>query len=78
MSCYNNLTNLSKNILDKFYEVLSRLENIKIQSYDLILPKELEACFFDDLNISNAFVYLNKVIRNKENFKTEKNKRTLS
>ena len=42
-----------------------------------MLPKELEECFFDDLNISNAFVYLNKIIRNKENFKTDKNKKTL-
>ena len=72
-----NLITQSKNILDKFYDVLSRLEDIKIQSYDLMLPKELEVCFFDDLNISNAFVYLNKVIRDKENFKTDKNKKIL-
>ncbi len=72
-----SLINQSKNILDNFYKVLRKLEDIKIHSYDLILPKELEVCFFDDLNISNAFVYLNKIIRNKENFKTDKNKKNL-
>ena len=71
-----NLINQSKNILDKFYEVLSRLEDIKIQSNDLILPNELEKCFFDDLNISNAFVYLNKIIKKKKTFKQIKIKKS--
>ena len=72
-----NLMVQSKNILDKFYQALSRLESIEIKNDDLMLPTELERCFFDDLNISNAFVYLNKMIRKKENFETDNNKKNL-
>ena len=42
-----------------------------------MVPSELEKCLYDDLNISNAFVYLNKIIRKKESFETEKNKKNL-
>ena len=40
-----------------------------------MLPKELEECFYDDLNMSKVFAYLNKVIKMKENFKTDENKK---
>ena len=43
----------------------------------LCYPKELEKSFFDDLNISNAFVYLNKIIRKKDYYETEQNKKVL-
>ena len=42
-----------------------------------MLPKELEECFYDDLNISKVFAYLNKVIKKKENFETDANKKNL-
>ena len=42
-----------------------------------MLPKELEECFYDDLNISKVFAYLNKVIKMKENFKTDESKKNI-
>ena len=72
-----SLITQSKKILDKFYDVLSRLEGIEVQSDNLTLPSELQKCLFDDLNISKAFAYLNKIIRNKESFETDKNKKKL-
>ena len=72
-----SLIKQSKKILDKFYDALSRLEGIEVQSDNFILPSELQKCLFDDLNISNAFAYLNKIIRNKENFEKDKSKKNL-
>ena len=36
----------SKNILDKFYEVLIKLESIEIDNDDLMLPSEIRKMFF--------------------------------
>ena len=68
----------SKNILDKFYETTQKLESIKVDNDSFVLPKELEECFYDDLNISKVFAFLNKIIKKKENFETDKAKKNLN
>ena len=72
-----SLIKQSKNILDKYYETMQKLEDIKVNVNNFMLPKELEECFYDDLNISKVFAYLNKVIKMKENFKTDESKKNL-
>ncbi len=71
----DSLLNQSKNILDKFYEILLRLDNVRLESKNVKkLPDELENYFFDDFNLAKVFTYLNKIIKNKENFKSDENK----
>ena len=72
-----SLIKQSKNILDKYYETMQKLEDIKVNVNNFMLPKELEECFYDDLNISKVFAYLNKVIKMKENFITDESKKNL-
>ena len=67
----------SKNILDKFYEVLRKLEDVKLENYNTKLPDELEGYFFDDFNLSKVFAYLNRIIKDKENYKNEEKKMKL-
>ena len=67
--------NIIKNILDKFYEILLRLDNVRLGSKNVKkLPDELENYFFDDFNLAKVFAYLNTIIKNKENFKSDENK----
>ena len=50
-----SLIKQSKNILDKYYETMQKLEDIKVNVNNFMLPMELEECFYDDLNISKVF-----------------------
>ena len=69
-----NLILQSKNTLDKFYQVLKELKNIKENDQVKKLPDELEEYFFDDFNLAKVFAYLNKIIKNKDNFINDENK----
>tara|TARA_A100000164_G_C21912951_1_gene776637 strand:- start:843 stop:2243 length:1401 start_codon:yes stop_codon:yes gene_type:complete len=72
-----NLILQSKNILNKYYDVLKKLEDIKLAKTNTQLPRELEECFYDDFNLSKVFVYLNKICKNKENFHDQEKKKVL-
>ena len=58
----------SKSILDKFYRVLKKNEDVKIDSKNIIFPpSEVLDALCDDLNTSKAFAEINKVSKDLSN-----------
>ncbi|MEC8100343.1 MAG: cysteine--tRNA ligase, partial [Pseudomonadota bacterium] len=72
-----SLITQSKNILDKFYNLLRQLQELDVEVTEKKLPGELEECLFDDLNIAKVLAYLNSIAKDKKSFINNKSKKNL-